>query len=107
LQVAYEVITREVRQHPDLMPLMVLLTDGAGNVSTTSRPPQEEAYLVAEMFPQADIRSVVINMESKAFDQGLAQALADRMDAPCYTLAELRAEALLETVRGEMVGLES
>ena len=107
LQVAYEVITREVRQHPDLMPLMVLLTDGAGNVSTTSRAPQEEAYLVAEMFPQADIRSVVINMESRAFDQGLAQALADRMDAPCYTLAELRAEALLETVRGEMVGLES
>jgi magnesium chelatase subunit D len=102
LQTAYEVITREVRQHPDLMPLMVLLTDGAGNVSMTNRPPQEEAYLIAEMFPQADIRSVVINMENKAFDQGLAQALADHLDAPCYTLAELKAEALLQTVRGEL-----
>jgi magnesium chelatase subunit D len=102
LQTAYAVITREVRQHPDLMPLMVLLTDGAGNVSTTNRPPQEEAYLVAEMFPQAHIRSVVINMENKAFDQGLAQALASHLDAPCYTLAELRAEALLQTVRGEL-----
>jgi magnesium chelatase subunit D len=102
LQAAYEVITREGRQHPDLMPLMVLLTDGAGNVSMTNRPPQEEAYLIAEMFPQANIRSVVINMENKAFDQGLAEGLADHLDAPCYTLAELKAEALLQTVRGEL-----
>lgn len=102
LQVAYEVITRELRQHPDLMPLMVLLTDGAGNVSTTDLPPQEEAYRMAEMFPRAHIRSVVINMEHEAFDQGLAQALAEHLEAPCYTLAQLKAEALLQTVRGEL-----
>ena len=102
LQTAYEVVTRELRQHPDLMPLMVLLTDGAGNVSLTNLPPQEEAYRIAEMFPQAHIRSVVINMEHEAFDQGLAQALAEHMEAPCYTLAELKAEALLRTVRGEL-----
>jgi len=102
LQVAHEVITRELRQHPDLMPLMVLLTDGAGNVSMTNLPPQEEAYRIAEMFPQAHIRSVVINMEHEAFDQGLAQALAEHLEAPCYTLAELKAEALLRTVREEL-----
>ncbi|MGD2143145.1 MAG: putative cobaltochelatase [Anaerolineae bacterium] len=104
LRAAYELITRELRQHPDLMPLMVLLTDGAGNVSMTDRPPQEEAHLIAEMFPQADVRSVVINMENEAFDQGLAQALAAHLDAPCYTLDELKTEALLNTVRGELAG---
>jgi magnesium chelatase subunit D len=103
LQTAHHVIIRELRQHPDLMPLMVLLTDGAGNVSMTNLPPQEEAYRIAEMFPQAHIRSVVINMEHEAFDQGLAQALAEHLEAPCYTLAELKAEALLQTVRGELV----
>jgi Mg-chelatase subunit ChlD len=102
LQEAYETTVRELRQHPELMPLMVLLTDGAGNVSMTNMPPQEEAYRVAEMFPKAHIRSVVINMEHEAFDQGLAQALAERLDSPCYTLAELKAEALLRTVRGEL-----
>jgi magnesium chelatase subunit D len=102
LRAAYEVITRELQQHPDLMPLMVLLTDGAGNVSMTNRPPQDEAYRMAEMFPQAHIRSVVINMEHEAFDQGLAQGLAEHLDAPCYTLAELKAEALLRTVREEL-----
>jgi magnesium chelatase subunit D len=102
LQEAYEITVRELRQHPELMPLMVLLTDGAGNVSTTNIPPQEEAYRVAEMFPKAHIRSVVINMEHEAFDQGLAQALAERLESPCYTLEELKAEALLQTVRGEL-----
>jgi len=102
LQAAYEVISRELLQHPDLMPLMVLLTDGAGNVSVTNLPPQQEAYRLAEMFPQAQIRSIVINMEHEAFDQGLAQGLADHLDAPCYTLAELKAEALLRTVREEL-----
>jgi magnesium chelatase subunit D len=102
LQLAYEVITRELRRRPDLMPLMVLLTDGAGNVSMTDLPPQEEAHRIAELFPQAHIRSVVINMEHEAFDQGLAQALADHLQAPCYRLEELRAEALLARVRGEL-----
>jgi magnesium chelatase subunit D len=102
LQTAHEVITRELLQHPDLMPLMVLLTDGAGNVSLTNRPPQQEAYRLAEMFPRDHIRSVVINMEHEAFDQGLAQGLADHLEAPCYTLADLKAEALLRTVREEL-----
>jgi len=102
LQTAHEVITRELLQHPDLIPLMVLLTDGAGNVSLTNLAPQQEAYRLAEMFPRDHIRSVVINMEHEAFDQGLAQGLADHLEAPCYTLAELKAEALLRTVRGEL-----
>jgi Mg-chelatase subunit ChlD len=103
LQLAYEVITREMRQHPDLMPLMVLLTDGAGNVSHR-QPAARSRRPIAwrELFPQAHIRSVVINMEHEAFDQGYAQALADHLGGPCYTLSELRAEALLETVRGEL-----
>ncbi len=103
LHLAYEVITRELRQHPDLMPLMVLLTDGAGNVSMGDMPPQEEAHRIAELFPQAHIRSVVINMEHESFDQGLAQALADHLQAPCYRLEDLRADTLLERVRQELI----
>lgn len=99
LLMAYEVFQREQRVHPDAMPLMILLTDGAGNVSMTELPPQEEAHRIAEMVAQADIRSVVINMEHAAFDQGLAQLLADRLDASCHTLADLRAETLYSTVR--------
>jgi Mg-chelatase subunit ChlD len=103
LMLAHRVITQEIRLRPELSPLMILLTDGAGNVSVTDTlPPQEEAYRTADLIREATTRSVVINMEHAAFDQGLAQALADRLDGPCYTLPDLRTESLVRTVQDEL-----
>ena len=103
LMLAQHVIAQELRLRPELTPLMILLTDGAGNVSVTDTlPPQEEAYRTASLIREADVRSVVINMEHAAFDQGLAQALADHLDGPCYSLPDLKAEALLQTVQDEL-----
>ena len=94
LLLAYEVFQREASLHPDVMPLMILLTDGAGNVSISDLPPQEEAHRIAKLILESGIRSVVINMEHAAFDQGLAQQLADNLDSPCHTLEDLQAESL-------------
>jgi magnesium chelatase subunit D len=102
LFMAHQVILREKILHPDVMPLMFLLTDGAGNVSMSQMSPQEEAHQLAEQIAHDKIRSFVINMEHIAFDQGLAQALAEHLNAPCYTLNELKAETLYQTVRSEM-----
>ncbi len=93
-------VRQEVSRHPDLVPLLVILTDGAGNVSMGEAPPQEESYWIAEQIHESDIRAVVINMESAAFDQGLAEALARHLDAPCYNLSSLRADSLVKTVQG-------
>ena len=41
-------------------------------------------------------------MEHAAFDQGLADGLAERLGGPCYTLHELKAEHLYKTVRSEL-----
>ena len=81
---------------------MILLTDGAGNVSLSDQPPQEEAHRLADQFKHENIKTVTINMEHIAFDQGLATRLAYRLGGPCYTLGQLRAETLLETVRSEI-----
>jgi magnesium chelatase subunit D len=102
LYLALQVVQREKISHPDVMPLLILLTDGAGNVSMGSMPPMEEAYYLAEKIKDENIRSIVVNMEHTAFDQGLSQALADHLKAPCYTLAEFKADALYHTVRKEM-----
>jgi Mg-chelatase subunit ChlD len=102
LFMAHEVIERERILHPDVNPLMILLTDGAGNVSMTHIPPQEEASRLAEQIAEDEIRSIVINMEHAAFDQGLAQNLAEHLKSPCYTLSELKAETLYQKVREEM-----
>jgi len=102
LFLAYQVIRKEHVAHPDVEPLLILLTDGAGNVSLTDINPQKEAHQLAGQIAQENIRSVVINMEHAAFDQGLAQALAKHLEGTCYTLSELKAESLLQTVRHEM-----
>jgi magnesium chelatase subunit D len=102
LNLAHHVIEQELRLHKDVMPLMIVLTDGAANVALTDMPAQEESYRFAEMIHDADVRSVVINMEHAAFDQGLASQLAEHMGAPCYTLRELKAESLYQTVRTEL-----
>jgi magnesium chelatase subunit D len=103
LLLSYEVVRKEKMLHPDVMPMIILLTDGAGNVSISEEmTPQQEAHRIARMIKDEHIRTVTINMEHVAFDQGLAAKLADKLGGPCYTLSQLRADTLLETVRMEI-----
>jgi Mg-chelatase subunit ChlD len=102
LLMAYEVVKRETNLQPDVMPMIILLTDGAGNVSMSNMAPQEEAHKIADLIKEEGIRTVTINMEHVAFDQGLATKLAEKLGGSCYTLGQLKAETLLETVKREM-----
>lgn len=102
LSLAHRILQREMQLHPEVAPLMILLTDGAGNVSQGGGSPQVEAYRVADQIDEMDIRAIVINMEHQAFDQGLAAQLAEHLDAPCYSLKDLHAESLYRTVKDEL-----
>jgi magnesium chelatase subunit D len=68
-------------------------------------PPEEESHRLADQIAEDSIRCVVINMEHAAFDQCLAQALADHLKSPCYTLNELKAETLYQAVRDEILNV--
>jgi len=104
LVMAYEVVQREKILHPDVQPLLIVLTDGAGNVAyQPGRNVPQELEEFAGMFKREKIHSVVINMEQKVFDAGLAQRLADQMGAVCYTVDELRGDVLYETVQKEII----
>ena len=102
LFLAWQVIENARRRDTELRPLMILLTDGAGNVSMTGMPAQDEANRIAEMFEQTKMRSIVVNMEHAAFDRGLAQKLSVALGGACYNLPELRADTLLKTVKREI-----
>jgi len=97
-----DVIKREELAHPEVRPLMILLTDGVANVSISRMHPQKEAYKIAEKIAGEEIPSVVINMEHREFDKGLASEIADHLEASYYCLSDLQAEKLLQTVRGEI-----
>ncbi len=103
LWLSYDTIRKEKAINPDVMPMLILLTDGAGNVSLSENlSPQDEAHQIATLIKEADIRSVTINMEHVAFDQGLAKRLAEKMGGSCYSLGQIRTDNLLETVRNEI-----
>ncbi|MFN2110667.1 MAG: vWA domain-containing protein [Anaerolineae bacterium] len=103
LWLAQRTVEQELRRYAELLPLLVILTDGAGNVSMGDMPPQLEAYHIAEQIAESDVKSIVVNMESPDYDKGLAQALADHLGGVCYNLAALHAESLLAMVRNELV----
>ncbi len=102
LLLSYETIRREQTLNPDIVPMIILLTDGAGNVSISEQAPQDEAHRIAIMIREHDIKAVTINMEHVAFDRGLASRLAENLGGPCYTLGQLHAELLYQTVRQEI-----
>ena len=59
LLMTLESVMREKNLNPDVMPMMILLTDGAGNVSISdSISPQDEAHSIARRIHEADIRTV-------------------------------------------------
>lgn len=102
LFMAWQVIENARRRDTELRPLMIVLTDGAGNVSMTGMPAQEEANRIASLFETGNMRSIVVNMEHAAFDRGLAQKLAQSLGGTCHNLPELRADTLLSTVKREI-----
>ena len=112
LQLAHDILQREAVLHPDIMPLLIVLTDGAGNVPLSNFAPLEESHLIADEIAKDDVPSIVINMESATYDQGLAQELANHLDGPCFSITELKAEQLYmavrqasnELIKGETVG---
>jgi len=103
LLLSYNVITAARRRDSEIRPIMVLLTDGAGNVSMTGMPAQEEAMRMAELFKRADIRTLTINMEHEAFDRGLAKRLAQTLGGPIYSLPDLRVDSLVNTIETELI----
>ena len=102
LLLAFRICEGARRRDAEVRPLIILLTDGAGNVSMTGMPAQEEAMHMARLIHQANFNSVVVNMEHVAFDRGLANALAAEMGAPCFCLPELAAESLVKTVQDSL-----
>ena len=99
LALAQEILEREAVLHPEVMPLLIVLTDGAGNVALGNMPPLEESHQIADEIAKHDVPSIVINMESATYDQGLAKELAVHLNAPCLSITELHAEHLYMAVR--------
>lgn len=99
---AYELLERARRQDDEIVPLMVLLTDGQANVAIGNTPPQQEAYAIADMIATRDIRAIVIDTEHPNFERGLSRQLSEHLKGRYYRLEDLHDDGLVQAVRRQM-----
>jgi magnesium chelatase subunit D len=99
---AFELLEKARRQDTEILPLMVLLTDGQANVAISSLPPQQEAYQIADLIAGHEIRAIVIDTEHPNFERGLSRRLAEHLKGSYYRLEDLSDDGLVQAVRRQM-----
>ncbi len=106
LSLALEVLETELLKDRNVLPLVVLLSDGRANVgldgaSSPASLASQEAQGMASLFQDKKFASVVVDTELDFIKLGLAQPLADSMGARYLKLDDLRADRLADAIREE------
>lgn len=98
---AYETARVELLKNPNLAPLLIIVSDGRGNVGLGNGKPLEEAWRVAALIREEQrIKSLVVDVEKEGFlSFGLARRLAEALGATCFRVEDLKAETLVWAVR--------
>ena len=115
LFLALQIVEAERLKDPDVLPLLVLLSDGRANVRLGWTPGNadseagtllkseglaaDEAKEVAFIFRENRIPSVVVDTETGVIKFGMAQPIAEAMGAQYIKLDDLQADNLAQTVR--------
>jgi len=99
LNSAYELIRRESLRDKEMIPFVVLISDGRANVSLNGGDPLEEALYIGEKIGKQGIRSAVIDTESGFVKFGTLKRLATVMDSNYYRIEDLDDKKIVNTVK--------
>lgn len=95
----YEVIKNAQRKNPDLLPILVLVSDGRTNVTINGDDAFLEAVEMGKRIAGEGIQTIVVDTEVDFIKLGLARKLAAAMSARYYRIEDLEADVLAEAVR--------
>lgn len=98
----YKVLKAAIKKDPDIIPVMVLVTDGRGNTSFQGKDPHKEALEVAEKIASEGIQNIVIDTEEDYIKLHLAEEIAMCMNANYYRLEDLRADEIFTFVKNSI-----
>ena len=96
-----QVIQSELKKNPDILPYMIMITDGKGNVSMdTSLKPKQELMEISEKIRQfPHINTMVLDIERKgAMSFGIAREMALRMGASYQKIETLKSDAIVSAI---------
>ena len=97
LETAHTLVRAAARKEPDLLPVVVLVTDGRATAGRTKKPFQD-AVEAGKALTADHIRTVVLDVEQDFIKLELARKLALEMDAPCIRISDLQAGAIVTAV---------
>ena len=110
LYLAMETLETEKLKDRDVLPMLVLLSDGRANVTLAGKQSaqmaasDDEVQNLARMIAEAKIPAVVVDTEQDFIKLELAGGIADAMSARCIKLDDLAAQSLADAVRRELPG---
>ncbi len=98
---AWQMLKGRRYKDPEMLPILVLVTDGRANAPLWSGDPVEDALKVAGQIHADHIQSIVVDTEQDFISLHIARQVADALDATYYKVDELRGEVLKSMVKQE------
>ena len=96
---SYEVVKSAMRKDPDMIPVVIFLSDFKPNVAV-SKDYLEEIYQICERFVEEGINVILIDTEVDSFIKiGIGKMIGERFGFPYYHLDKLTPEGILELLQ--------
>lgn len=107
IALGYQILESQLRKDPHTCPIIVLISDGKGNVSLSGGKPLPEAIeMAATIREDGRIRSVVIDVEKPGLiNFGLAREISSHLGGLYFKIEDLKAETLVEVLKQEVIPL--
>lgn len=100
LRTAWEIVRSERLREPSIAPMLVLLSDGRGNVPLAPQAdPHQEILLLADRIRADGISSVVVDAGSLGATRPELQEIAERLGARLVRVGRRGAGAIVSAVR--------
>lgn len=94
LKKALSVIKAEKIKDKEILPLIVLVSDGKANYSVNGNDPVVESLQIAQKINSEKIPSVVIDTENGFIKLGLAKKIAEKMNSDYFCLENASAKSI-------------
>lgn len=97
---AWQLLRARRLKDPEMLPMVVLVTDGRANCPLWTLDPVEDAIRAAGLLGQDGIRAIVVDTEKDFVSLHIARQIAQAMEADYYKVDQLRGEQLRTIVKG-------
>ncbi|MBQ2451387.1 MAG: VWA domain-containing protein [Lachnospiraceae bacterium] len=91
---AWQLFCARKRKDPEMLPLLVLVTDGRANSALWSNDPVEDAIKAAGLIANERIPAIVVDTENDFLSFHLAERIAEAMHATYFKVNELKSSQL-------------